>query len=170
MGLLAVLSRPLVLIAAGALMVLALAGGGWWLHHDGYAQGRADEKQAALIAQQALAEAMQQEKDRADAKYRGAVLARQQAERQLADAQAGIAASRARIDGLLQQLRNKSKAAAAGGRPDGPGPDWIGIFGECVARVESLTERLGQVGADAARFADQVNGLQGYVRALQPSK
>jgi hypothetical protein len=50
MGLLAVLTRPLALIAAGALMVLALAGGGWWLHRSGYEAGRADNEAAHTLA------------------------------------------------------------------------------------------------------------------------
>lgn len=137
-------------LALGA--IVALVAGGWWLHHSGYSQGRYDEHQAALIAQQAAQAAMQQEKDRADANYRGAVLARQ-------DVESKLTAATGRIGGLLQQLRNRAQAAAASGRLDDAGPDWIGIFGECAGRLE-------QVGKDAARFADQVNGLQGYVRAL----
>ena len=138
---------------AGAALIVLLGLGGWGLHRSGYNQGRADERQAALIAQQAAQAAMQQEKDLADAKYRGAVLARQSSE-------ARLAAATGRIGGLLQQLRDRSKVAPAGSRLDGAGPDWIGIFGECVSRLE-------QVGRDAARFADQVNGLQGYVRAVR---
>lgn len=71
------------------------------------------------------------------------------------------------IDGLLKQLAQRRPATAATGPgADGAGADWIGLFGECLARAESLGRRLGRVGADAARFADQVSGLQRYVRAL----
>lgn len=163
-----ILMKPAVLLAIGAGLVLALLAGGWWLHHSGYSQGQDDEKAAALVAQQAAQAAMQQEKDLADAQYRGAALARQAVEQKLMDAQSRATASNVRIGGLLQQLRDRSKAAESSGRPDGANPDWIGIFGECVARVERLTGRLGQVGKDAAGFADKVNGLQGYVQALQP--
>ncbi|WP_157122320.1 hypothetical protein [Bordetella flabilis] len=162
----AALPRWMWVAAGGGALVGGLALGGWWLHHAGYHQGRADEKQAALAAQQAAQEAMQQEKDHADAKYRGALLARQAVEKKLEDVQGRNTASAARIAGLLQQLHDRSEDTDAGGRSHGAGPDWIGIFGQCVARVERLTSRLGQVGADAAGFADKVNGLQDYVRAI----
>lgn len=168
----------------GAALLAAVIAGVQWYHHAGYEQGRADEKQAVLLAQQALTTAMQEEKDRADAQYRGAVLARQAVEAQVAGQTVAIAglqeqvrSDAARItglDGLLQQYRSRAKSSPAGGRSDGPGPDWIGLLGECVARVESLAgrvgsnaSRLGQVAADAAGWADKVNGLQGYARGLQ---
>lgn len=37
-------------LIAGAALALAVVAGAWWLHHDGYAQGRADEQTAANIA------------------------------------------------------------------------------------------------------------------------
>lgn len=112
------------------------------------------KKRTSLTVQQAAIErGMQAEKDRADADYRGAILARQAADRLVAD-------QRKRIDGLLDQLRRRSEAARAGSRPDEPGEDWIGIFGQCVAEYERM-------GAEAGRLADKVNGLQGYVRAIR---
>jgi hypothetical protein len=72
-----------------------------------------------------------------------------------------------RIDGLRKQLAARgTEASYAGRRPDGASPDWFGLFGECLARAESLGRRLGEVGKDAAGWADQVNGLQGYIRGL----
>lgn len=115
----------------------------------------ADAKQAEIEKRQAAIErAWQEERDRADAKHRGAVLAREAAEKT-------VAAQRGRIDGLLRQLaQRRAEAASASGGPDAAGPDWIGIIGSCVGRYE-------QLGKDAARWADQVNGLQGYIRSLQ---
>lgn len=139
--------------AAGALL---LAGGLVERHWYGTAQHKAGA--AAKLAeiekrQAAIERGWQEERDRADAEYRGAVLARQAAEKDLA-------AERGRIDGLLRQLaQQRAAAASAGGRPDATGPDWIGVIGACVWEYE-------QLGRDAAGWADQVNGLQGYVRAL----
>ncbi|MCM2573227.1 hypothetical protein NAT65_19250, partial [Achromobacter xylosoxidans] len=47
-------------------------------------------------------------------------------------------------------------------RPDEAGADWIGGFAACYAEY-------GDLAADAAGWADQVNGLQGYIRGLRRS-
>lgn len=118
-----------------------------------YSQGYAKAQLDARLLNAEIERATQQEADRADAQYRGAVLARE-------TAQKTVATQRARIDGLLDQLRRRSKTAHAGGGSDGAGADWIGVLGSCVAGYERL-------GGDAARLADKVNGLQGYVRSLK---
>lgn len=152
--------------------VLALVLAGWRIDRQLYGArqydaGVATERAATLERQARVERAMQEERDRADANYRGAVLARQQTEAALAASDRQRATAVARIDGLRKQLAQRSAATArAGGRPDGAGADWLGVFGECVARAERLGRRFGEVGADAARFADQVNGLQGYVAAV----
>ncbi|MYZ44232.1 hypothetical protein [Schauerella aestuarii] len=115
----------------------------------GYAKAQLD----ARLLNSDIERATQQEADRADAQYRGAVLAREAAQKT-------VATQRARIDGLLDQLRRNSKTANAGSGSDGAGADWIGVLGSCVAKYERL-------GGDAARLADKVNGLQGYVRAIR---
>ncbi len=139
------------LIGVG-LAAVAVVGVRWY----GASQFRAggDARQAEIEKRQAAVErAWQEERDRADAKHRGAILAREAAEKT-------VAAQRGRIDGLLRQLaQRRAEAAAASSGPDAAGPDWIGIIGSCVGRYE-------QLGKDAARWADQVNGLQGYVNAL----
>ncbi|WP_315136924.1 hypothetical protein [Achromobacter marplatensis] len=137
----------------GAALVVVVALGVRWYGTSQYQAG-ADARQAEIEKRQAAIErAWQEERDRADAKHRGAVLAREAAEKT-------VVAQRGRIDGLLRQLaQRRAEAAAAGGRPDAAGPDWIGIIGSCVGRYE-------QLGKDAARWADQVNGLQGYIRGL----
>ncbi len=48
----------------------------------------------------------------------------------------------------------------AGRRPDEAGPDWIGGFAACYAEY-------GDLATDAAEWADQVNGLQGYIRGVR---
>lgn len=151
----------------GAAVIVAVLVGVRWYGVGRYDDGVAAERAATLERQARVERAMQEERDRADANYRGAVLARQQTEAALAASERDRGAAVARIDGLLKQLAQRRAAVAAtGSGSDGAGADWIGIFGECVARAESLGRRLGQVGGDAARFADQVTGLQGYVRAL----
>lgn len=84
-----------------------------------------------------------------------------------ANAERSRDAAFARVDRLRRQLADRRAAARnAGGGPDGAGPDWIGQFGECLGRAQSLGRRLGEVGKDAAGWADQVNGLQDYIKAL----
>lgn len=138
----------------GAALVAGAVLGVCWYGASQYQAG-ADAKQAEIEKRQvAIERAWQEERDRADAKHRGAVLAREAAEKT-------VAAQRGRIDGLLLQLaKRRPEAASASSGPDAAGPDWIGIIGSCVGRYE-------QLGKDAARWADQVNGLQGYIRALR---
>ncbi|WP_419342821.1 hypothetical protein ACM1PE_07090 [Achromobacter sp. PD1] len=149
--------NPLLRAAApyligAALVVVAVLGVRWYGASQYQAGG--DARQAEIEKRQAAIErAWQEERDRADAKHRGAVLAREAAEKT-------VAAQRGRIDGLLRQLaKRRAETTGAGGGPDATGPDWIGIIGSCVGRYE-------QLGKDAARWADQVNGLQGYIRGL----
>jgi len=127
-----------------------------------------DARQVEIEKRQAAIErAWQEERDRADAQYRGAVLARQQAESKLAQAERDRDAAFARVGGLRKQLAARdAQASYASGRPDGASPDWVGLFGGCLDRAQRLGRRLGEVGKDAAGWADQVNGLQGYIRGL----
>lgn len=143
--------------AAGVVVGVLITAGviAWNVHGANQYQAGADAKQAEIEKRQAAIErAWQEERDRADAKHRGAVLAREAAEKTVAD-------QRGRINGLLRQLaQRRAETANSGGGLDAAGPDWIGIIGSCVGRYE-------QLGKDAARWADQVNGLQGYIRSLQ---
>ena len=138
-------------LAFAAVLLAAAAGIGWW-GHGRYEQGRADERAEAKLAQIAIEQGMQYEADRADAEYRGAVLAREAA---LGD----LSAVRGQLDRLLDDARHAETARTLRGS-DAAGPDWIGGFSACYSEYADLA-------ADAARWADQVNGLQGYVRALR---
>lgn len=152
----------------GAGVLAGLVAGVWMYGGHQYRAGVASERAATLERQARVERAMQEERDRADAQYRGAVLARQQTESRLAQAERDRDAAFARVGGLRKQLAARGSAASyAGAGPDGASPDWIGLFGECLGRAESLGRRLGEVGKDAARWADQVNGLQGYIRGLR---
>ncbi len=137
----------------GALVIAALLAGMWGLHYHGYRQGVSDTKIEAVLQQIAIEQGMQYERDSADADYRGAILAREAAQKD-------AAAVRVRLDRLLWEHRNQSKATGSSGGSDATGPDWIGVFAACYAEY-------GDMGRDAARLADQVNGLQGYVRSVQ---
>jgi hypothetical protein len=144
-------------VAAALAGVVVLAAAGAWVlrYGDSQYQAGAVAKQAEIEKRQAAIErAWQEERDRADAKYRGAVLAREAAEKSIAD-------QRSRIDGLLLKLaQRRAEAAAASSGLNASGPDWIGIIGSCVGRYE-------QLGRDAARWADQVNGLQAYIDSIR---
>lgn len=148
-----IMRAALPYLIGAALVVVAILGIRWYGANQYKAGGGA--RQAEIEKRQAAIErAWQEERDRADANYRGAVLAREAAEKT-------VAAQRGRIDGLLRQLApRRAEVTSAGGGPDATGPDWIGIIGSCVGRYE-------QLGKDAARWADQVNGLRAYVRSLQ---
>lgn len=154
-------------LAVGALLVSGVMLERHWYGARQYHAG-AEAKQTEIERRQVAVErAWQEEKDRADAKYRGAVLARQQIESKLVLAERSRDAAFARVDGLRKQLAVRGAATSyAGSGSDDVGPDWIGLFGECLGRAQRLGRRLGEVGTDAARWADQVNGLQGYIRAL----
>lgn len=152
----------------GAALLAAAILGVRWYGASQYEAG-ANAKQEEIEKRQAVIErAWQEERDRADAKHRGAVLARQQIESKLAKAERDRDAAFIRVDGLRRQLADRrAEAPNASGGPDDVGPDWIGLFGECLGRAQSLGRRLGEVGKDAAGWADQVNGLQDYARAIE---
>ena len=135
------------LIALGLVAVLI-----WGYGQHKYQQGVASEKAKAVLAQISIEQGMQYERDRADAEYRGAVLARE-------SAQSDLAAVRRELDRVRDNARHATPTSA-GSRSNGSGADWIGGFSACYSEYAELAE-------DAARWADQVNGLQGFVRALR---
>lgn len=138
-------------IGAAVVLVLGAAFALNGAHRE--AAGVAKERARTEDAQRAITEAYQLEKDRADAQYRGAVLAREVAK-------TGLAAARAELDRVLSVAGRDPANPRAGRRPDEAGPDWIGGFAACYAEY-------GDLAADAAGWADQVNGLQGYIRGLR---
>lgn len=139
---------------AAVVMVLGAAFALNGAHRE--AVGVTKERARAEAAQRAITEAYQLEKDRADAQYRGAVLAREAAKTDLA-------AARADLDRVLRTAGRDPANPRAGRRSDEAGPDWIGGFAACYAEYEDLA-------ADAAGWADQVNGLQGYINGLKRAK
>ena len=77
-------------------------------------------------------------------------------------AQRDLDAVRSELDRVRANARN-AQAAGAGSGSDDSSADWIGGFAACYGEYADLA-------ADAARWADQVNGLQGYVRAVRAKK
>lgn len=143
------------LSGAGAGLLLAAAVGVAWRIHGAaqYRAGYAQAKTDAALAAAALSEGIQYERDRADAIHRGAVLAREAVQRDLV-------AVRGQLDRVLRAHGRDPANPRARGRSDATGPDWIGGFGACYAEYADLA-------ADAAKWADQVNGLQSYIKAVK---
>lgn len=141
--------RPL----SAAAVLLAIAAGVGWYGHGKYQAGYAQAKVEAQLAAISIEQGMQYERDRADAKHRGAVLARE-------TALATLAGVRGQLDRLQRAHGRDPENPSTGRRSDAAGPDWIGGFAACYGEYADLA-------ADAARWADTVNGLQGYVRAVQ---
>lgn len=148
------IGTKLIVIAGAVALVLV---GLWGYGHYQYKKGASDLQDKITIQNAALTQAMQAEKDQADANYRGAVLARQAMETTVSD-------QSKRISGLLGKLAAKRKNTSAAAGPDAAGgDDWIGIFSQCYSAYE-------RVGKDAARMADKIGGLQGYIKSVQPKK
>lgn len=117
-----------------------------------YRTGYAVAQQHAKTLVQRIEQGMQHEKEKADARLRGAVLAREAAERDLASV-------RGNLDGLLSAHGRDSANPTTSPRADGADTDWIEGFATCYAEYSALA-------SDAAVWADRVNGLQGYVREV----
>ncbi|WP_336974490.1 hypothetical protein [Alcaligenes sp. PF14] len=139
-----------ILIGAGAVVFAAVG-----IHLYGKAEFRAGYEGAQKDAQaqvQRIEQGMQHEKEQADARFRGAVLARESAERDLA-------AARSSLDGLLRAHGRDTANPATSPRADGADPDWIGGFAACYAQY-------GELASDAAVWADRVNGLQDWAKMV----
>jgi len=139
-----------ILLVAGAVVFAVVC-----IHLFGKTQRRAGYEEAQQDAQaqvQRIEQGMQYEKEKADARLRAAVLARDAAERDLADA-------RNSLDGLLRAHGRDPENPAASPRADGADPDWIAGFATCYAEYSALA-------SDAAAWADRVNGLQDWARSV----
>lgn len=139
-------------LAVGAAAAVALVAGIWMYGHYQYRQGVADTETAARLAQADTERRMQDEKDRADAEYRSAVAQRDVAATDLDTVQR-------ELERVLSDLRS-AQAASASDRLNAASAGRLEGFAACVGEYGNLAK-------DAARWADQVNGLQGYVRALR---
>lgn len=144
------IANKYVLGATGVLLVLvAFWGHGRYQRSQGASQERAKFTQEQI----AIALGQQVEKDRADAIYRGQILASQATAKKWA----------AELDStgrMLQSLRKQLQAAGTCSGLNDAGEDWIGILGRSWAEYQGMANEAG-------RLADKVTGLQGYVRAIR---
>lgn len=136
----------------GAAIAVAFFVGVWLYGQAQYQQGVGDTKADAVLAQISIEQGMQYERDRADAEYRGLVRARE-------TALLNLNAVRGELDRLRHSATSNAKNARSSSGLDGAGADWIGGFAACYAEYAELA-------TDAAKWADMVNGLQSYVRAI----
>lgn len=144
------LTNRYVVGAAG----LALAFGSIWGYgHYQYSQGVSNERSKIEKQQIAIALGQQVEKDRADAIYRGQILASQATAKKWA----------AELDStsrMLQSLRKQLQVAGTCSGLNDVGEDWIGILGRSWAEYQDMANEAG-------RLADKVTGLQRYVKVVR---
>lgn len=148
------LDNRYVLGAAAFLLALAAVWGyGKYENRQGASQERAKIEQEQI----AIALGQQVEKDRADAIYRGQILASQAASKRWS----------AELDAtgrMLQSLRKQLQAAGTcSGLNDASGDDWLTIIGQSWAEYSGMA-------AEAAKLSDQVSGLQGYINAVRTER
>jgi|SRR5690625_1097098 len=138
-------------LAIGAVAAVALIGAVWLYGHSQYKRGTANERVKQQLAHARLEQGLRYERDKADAKYRAAIAAREVAEDH-------IDSIERELDRVLKDLRN-AKHTAASDRLNAASAARLEGFRQCVKEYGSLAR-------DAARWADQVNGLQDYVRGI----
>ena len=114
-----------------------LAAVGVWVYggHQ-YRAGLAAERAATLERQARVERAMQEERDRADAQYRGAVLAREAAQRDLS----GV---RARLDRLLsEQARRRPRLPEPAADLMEPAPTGSAVLQRATQHMETWLQML----------------------------
>lgn len=135
----------------GLIAVAGIAVAIYFYGHAQYRQGVNDERVRQELAHARLEQGLRYERDKADAKYRAAVAAREVA-------QTDLDSVHRELERVLTDLRHAQAAGASGG-PDDAGVDGIGILIECIGEYEHM-------GTEAARLADKVGGLQGHIQSL----
>jgi len=134
------------LIAAAGIAVAV-----YFYGHAQYRQGVNDERVRQELAHARLEQGLRYERDKADAKYRAAIAAREVAEDH-------IDSIERELDRVLKDLRNAEHTAASD-RLNAASAARLEGFRQCV-------KEYGGMARDAAKWADQVNGLQDYVRGI----
>src|SRR5690625_4910638 len=134
------------LIAAAGIAVAV-----YFYGHAQYRQGVNDERVRQELAHARLEQGLRYERDKADAKYRAAIAAREVAQNDLDSVQR-------ELERVLKDLRNAEHTAASD-RLNAASANRLEGFRQCV-------KEYGTLARDAARWADQVNGLQDYVRGI----
>lgn len=144
-------TKLLVYGGAALLVVASIWGYGRYQYNQG-----GDDTRAEIKAQQlALAQAQQAEADRNDAEYRGKILAREMAAKDLSSKLADS-------NRMLANARSKLQTTGACVRLDATGTDdWLGLLGASWAEYSDMAKEAG-------RLSDKVTGLQGYIKSLKP--
>src|SRR5690625_3127678 len=135
----------------GLIAVAGIAVAVYFYGHAQYRQGVNDERVRQELAHARLEQGLRYERDKADAKYRAAIAAREVAQTDLDSVQR-------ELDRVLKDLRNAEHTAASdrlnaasAGRHEG---------------IRQCVKEYGSLARDTAKWADQVNGLQDYVRGI----
>jgi len=135
----------------GLIAVAGIAAAVYFYGHAQYRQGVNDERVRQELAHARLEQGLRYERDKADAKYRAAIAAREVAEDH-------IDSIEREFERVLKDLRNAEHTAASS-RLNAASANRLRGYRECVAEYGALAR-------DAAKWADQVNGLQDYVRGI----
>lgn len=146
--------KPFVPYLIGAAVIVAMGVGVKWYGSSRYDAGYEQAGVDIRLASEAATRAAQEDKNRAEAEYRGAVLAREQ---KLATLDASVA----RLNRVLDTRANRPTTPGTPGRVDGTGTAGNVVLRECVREYRAMGEHAG-------RLADKVNGWQGYAGAVLP--
>ena len=135
----------------GLIAAAGIAAAVYFYGYAQYRQGVNDERVRQELAHARLEQGLRYERDRADAKYRAAIAAREVAQNDLDSVQR-------ELERVLKDLRNAEHTTTSD-RLNAASANRLRGYRECVKEYGSLAR-------DAAKWADQVNGLQDYVRGI----
>src|SRR5699024_4275581 len=134
------------LIAAAGIAVAV-----YFYGHAQYRQGVNDERVRQELAHARIEQGVRYERDKADANYRAAVAAREVVHNDLDS-------EHRELERVLKDLRN-SEHTTTSERLNAASANRLRGYRECL-------KEYGTLARDAAKWADQVNGLQDYVRGI----
>src|SRR5690625_1223603 len=135
----------------GLIAAAGIAAAVYFYGYAQYRQGVNDERVRQELAHARLEQGLRYERDKADAKYRAAIAAREVAQNDLDSVQR-------ELERVLKDLRNAEHTTTSD-RLNAASASRLEGFRQCVKEYGSLAR-------DAAKWADQVNGLQDYVRGI----
>src|SRR5690625_1825466 len=134
------------LIAAAGIAVAV-----YFYGHAQYRQGVNDERVRQELAHARLEQGLRYERDKADAKYRAAIAAREVAEDH-------IDSIERELTSVLKDQRNAEDTAAS---------DQLNAArGARLEGFRQYVKEYGSLARDAARWAEKVIGLHDYVRGI----
>lgn len=145
---------------AGALVAVLVAAAVGWYGHIRYEAGYAARDTQAKLDEAAQKAAFYTEKTRLENERNAADQKYQVLKSDTAARAAGLDAQLSRLREQLSATKRQHIDSGTAGGTDDADTDWIGIIGTCWGDYAKL-------GKDAAEYADRVNGLQDYARAVQ---